>query len=48
MAALWHAWSMAAGHTDPVFNRSHAAIAPVAMIMIVKQSKATHLGAGLF
>lgn len=47
MTALWQAWSIAAGHTDPVFNRSHAASAPVAMIMTVKQRRATHFGAEL-
>jgi hypothetical protein len=40
-------YDSAAGYSDPVFNRSHAAIAPVATIMIVKQSKATHFGAEL-
>lgn len=47
MTALWQAWSIAAGQTDPVFNRSHAASSPVAMIMAVKQRRATHFGAEL-
>ena len=47
IAALWQAWSIAAGQTDPVFNRSHAANAPVAMIMTVKQRRANHFGAEL-
>jgi hypothetical protein len=47
MTALWQACSKAAGHTEPLFRRSHAAMAPVAKIMIVKHSSATHFGAAL-
>src|SRR5580704_6291300 len=45
--ALWQAWSIAAGHTEPVFNRNQAAITPVAKIMVVKHGIATHFGAAL-
>lgn len=38
---------MAAGQTDPDFNRSHVAIEPVATIIVVKQTRASHFGAEL-